>query len=219
MSNSSLSSLPVSEPSLPILPPTPFILSLGLQSRRQKKLVLLDVDSVLYTENLFSRTLLETSPPNIQLRCTQPECSYAPKPHLLSYKQTSNLWTHYNNSHAEISTKIIPKNKANSASQSSSHASDFSTLFTPRIAGPKASSREEFQTKYRALLLDFVVSNNLALQVVDSSFYRRLIDHCCHGTKAKYVVKSLFVLQEELTKERSRIGVLVLMENKQCRGR
>jgi hypothetical protein len=32
--------------------------------------------------------------------------------------------------------------------------------------------------KYRALLLDFVVSNNLALRVVDSQSCHRLIQHC-----------------------------------------
>ena len=63
-----------------------------------------------------------------------------------------------------------PKKKANSDSQaSSSHASDITTLFTPRLSNPKASNVEAFQTKYRALLLDFVMSNNLALRVVDSN--------------------------------------------------
>jgi hypothetical protein len=37
---------------------------------------------------------------------------------------------------------------------------------------------EAFQTKYRTLLLDFVVSNNLALHTVDSKSHRWLIQYC-----------------------------------------
>jgi hypothetical protein len=101
-----------------------------------------------------------------------------PKPQLLSHKQTSNYWTHYQHSHIEIYMRFNPKNKASSNSQASSHASDIATLFTPRLSNPKASNVEAFQTKYRALLLDFIVSNNLALRVVDSKSIRRLIQHC-----------------------------------------
>jgi hypothetical protein len=46
------------------------------------------------------------------------------------------------------------------------------------LSKPKESTVEAFQTKYQALLLDFVVSNNLALRVVDSLSHRRLIQHC-----------------------------------------
>jgi hypothetical protein len=178
MSDSSLSPPPMSEPSLPTLPQTPFVQPLGLQYRK-KRLELPGAESVLFTASLFSRTLLETSPATVQLRCLQPGCSYTPKAQPLSYKQTSNYWTHYQHSHIELFEKFNPKNKASSNSQaSSSHASDITTLFTPRLSNPKASNVEAFQAKYRALLLDFIVSNNLALRVVDSTSIRRLIQHC-----------------------------------------
>jgi hypothetical protein len=65
------------------------------------------------------------------------------------------------------------KNKASSHSQaSSSHTSDIATLFMPRLPNSKGSNIEAFQTKYRALLLDFIVSNNLVLQVVESKSIR-----------------------------------------------
>src|SRR5450432_3114617 len=180
-SSLSLSPPPPSEPSLPILPPAPFIppigLGLGLRGRTQR-LELPEAESVLFTASLFSRTLLETSPATVQVSCLQPGCSYTPKPQPLSNKQTSNYWKHYRNSHIELYTRYNPKNKANSHSQASSHASDIATLFTPRLSNPKASNVEAFQTKYRALLLDFIVSNNLTLRVVDSKSIRRLIQHC-----------------------------------------
>jgi hypothetical protein len=59
-----------------------------------------------------------------------------------------------------------------------SHTSSVAKLFTPRLSKPNASATKAFQTKYQALQLDFVVSNNLALQVVDSQSHWRLIQHC-----------------------------------------
>jgi hypothetical protein len=59
------------------------------------------------------------------------------------------------------------------------HASDIAILFTPqpwilKLIGVGTDANY----KYQALLLDFVVSNNLALRVVDSQSHRRLIQHC-----------------------------------------
>src|SRR5450432_2129044 len=185
MSNSSLSlspplpSLPLlSEPSLPTLRPTPFLQPVGLRHRRQR-LVLPEAESVLFSASLFSRTLLEISPTTVQVRCLKPGCSYAPKPLLLSNKQTSNFWKHYQHSHIELYMRFNANNKPSSHSQaSSSHTSDIATLFTPRLPNSKGSNVEAFQTKYRALLLDFIVSNNLALRVVESKSIRQLIQHC-----------------------------------------
>jgi hypothetical protein len=88
MSQSSLSSPPPSEPSLPILPPTPFIQPSGLHTLRyrKKKPELPSIDSTLFSSNLFSCTLLDTIPPIVQLNCLQPGYIYAPKPQLVSYK-------------------------------------------------------------------------------------------------------------------------------------
>ena len=179
MSDSSLSPPPRSEMSLPALPST---LSPTLQLRHAtNKPKLASTDSDLFTLGLFSRTLLETAPPTMQLRCLQPGCLYAPKPQLLSFNQTSNYWSHYYHMHPQVAEafKLGPKSNSRGSSQGSrSHSSSVAKLFTPRLSKPNATAPEDYQTKYRALLLDFVVSNHLALQVVDSQSHQRLIQHC-----------------------------------------
>jgi hypothetical protein len=62
-------------------------------------------------------------------------------------------------------------------SQNSSQGSSAAKLFTLRLPKPNASAITGFQTKYRALLLDFVVSNNFALQVIDSQSHQHLIQY------------------------------------------
>ena len=96
----------------------------------------------------------------------QPQCKYAPKPQLLDYTITSNYWTHYKNAHPEIAALYNPN-----ALQSSSQTRNAATFFTLRLSKPKQSTAEAFQTKYQALLLDFVVSNNLSLCIVNSKSY------------------------------------------------
>jgi hypothetical protein len=178
MSDSSLSLPPMSEPSLPILP-------LGPQSpprlrpfqlrRTTSQPQLPKSDSPLFKDSLFSRTLLDTIPPMIQLKCMQPTCDYSPKPYPIDYSITSNYWTHYKNVHPEIA---ILYNQNMSRSSQSSQKRNPASFFTPRLSKPIASTAEAFQMKYRALLLDFMVSNNLALRVVDSQSHCRLIQHC-----------------------------------------
>ena len=200
MSQSSLSS-PPSEPSLPILPPTPFVQPSGLHTLqyRKKKPELPGIDSTLFSSNLFSRTLLDTIPPTVQLKCLQLGCIYAPKPQLVSHKQTSNYWTHYKHSHPEIYVIHNPNCTVPTkpqTSQTSSHASDIATLFTPRIPQPMGIGTDVLNHKYRALLLDFVVSNNLALRVVDSQSCHRLIQHC----NPKILTISTSTLTQDLDK-------------------
>src|SRR3984957_4591284 len=106
MSDSSLSPPPQSEISLPTLPPP---LSPSLQLRHTaKKLGLASTDSDLFTSGLFSCTLLETTPPTVQLRCLQPGCLYAPKPQLLSFNQAGNYWAHYYHVHPQVAKAVKP---------------------------------------------------------------------------------------------------------------
>ena len=182
MSNSSLSPPPMSEPSLPTIPPTPFAQPHGihhpLQLRRTtRKPELPKSDSLLFSAGLFSCTLLDTTPATVQLQCLQPQCDYAPKPQRLDYTITSNYWTHYKHTHPKVAALYNP-NSQEPNSQSSSHTSNVATFFTPRLLKPNINATEAFQAKYRALLLDFVVSNNLPLRIVDSQSHRRLIQHC-----------------------------------------
>lgn len=95
MSESSLSSAPnspstskslPSELSLPTLLPTTFAQPIGLQAflsqpiRGHKAPQMPKSTLELFTTSLCSRTLLETNPPTIQIRCLQLGCSYIPKP-------------------------------------------------------------------------------------------------------------------------------------------
>ena len=88
MSQSSLSSPPPSEPSLPILPPTPFVQPSSLHTLRyrKKKPELPSIDSTLFSSNLFSYMLLDTIPSIVQLNYLQLGCIYTLKPQLVSYK-------------------------------------------------------------------------------------------------------------------------------------
>jgi hypothetical protein len=198
MSESSLSSAPnsllnspppPSELDLPPLPPTPFVQPEGLESflsqptirnRNHKPPKLPESTSELFSAGLLSRTILDTNPPTFQVRCKQPGCNYAPKPQLLSFRQTSNYWTHYLYSHPVIAS--LYKSGTNSEASSSkaySHTSDIARLFIPRISKPITNTNTTTNNHtYRALLLDFVVSNNLSLRIVDSLSMKRLINFC-----------------------------------------
>jgi hypothetical protein len=180
MSDSSLSPPLMSEPSLPILPPAPPSLQprglRPLQLRHTASLPRLSKsDSQLFSAGLFSRTLLDTTPLTVQLQCMQPQCKYTPKPQRLDHTITSNYWTHYKNAHPEIAVVYKLNIPQSFSSQSSSQTSNVATFFTPRLSKPIESTVEAFQTKFQALLLDFVVSNNLALHIVDSQSHRWLI--------------------------------------------
>ena len=63
-------------------------------------------------------------------------------------------------------------------SQSSLYISDVATFFTLQLSKPNINATEVFQAKYQALLLDFVVSNNLLLHIVDLQSHCWLIQHC-----------------------------------------
>jgi hypothetical protein len=111
----------------------------------------------------------------IQLQYIQPQCKYTPKPQCLNHIITSNYWTYYKNTHPKVA--VLYKLQSFS-SQSSSQTSNTATLFTLRLSKPTESTVEAFQTKFQALLLDLVVSNNLALHIVDSQSHRWLIQYC-----------------------------------------
>jgi hypothetical protein len=149
MSGSSLSPPPMSEPSLPILPPAPPSLQpQGLHPLQLRRAVsqprLPKSDSQLFVASLFSRTLLDTMPLTVQLRCMQPQCKYALKLQLLEYTITSNYWTHYKNAYPKIVVLYNPNALQSLSSQSSSQISNTATFFTPRLSKPKESTAEAF---------------------------------------------------------------------------
>ena len=135
----------MSEPSLPILPPGPPPLLQGLrpfQSRHARSQPQLPKsDSPLFEDSLFSRTLLETTPPTVQLKCMQPACDYSPKPHSIEHSSTSNYWTHYKSVHPEVA---ILYNQNMARSSQSSQKENAASFFTPRLSKPVESTTEAF---------------------------------------------------------------------------
>lgn len=170
MSDSSLSDVPigvddigldeVNEPTLPTLLP-----SLYLQPPRT---MLPPSSSPLFAKNLYMRTLLDTTPPTIRVTCSQPDCGYSPQPLVFSDKSTGNLWKHYTQKHPQISFSMRKNDQVQAASSPSSSSSFFELKKTTAKQPVNAS-------KYRDLLLQFVVSNNLSLRLVDSLSFRQII--------------------------------------------
>ena len=163
---SSIISSALSSPTLPPLQPPSIT---PLQSELPRRRAQLPVtNAYAFTHNLFSRTLLDTTPAKIQIRCMQPNCHYQPPNWSLQNQSTSNLIRHYEAHHQGIPTSLrkIPT--------SSSNSSEFFTL-RPHRPLPTPSTTPVDNAKYRRLLLDFVVANNLALRIVDTPEYQALV--------------------------------------------
>jgi hypothetical protein len=121
-----------------------------------------------FVKNLYRRTLLDTTPPTIRVICSQPDCGYSPQPLVFSDKSTANLWKHYTQKHPQISFSMRENDQLQAASSLSSSSSFFELKNTTAKQPVNAS-------KYRDLLLQFVVSNNLPLRLVDSLSFRQII--------------------------------------------
>lgn len=126
--------------------------------------------SIIFDKGLFRRTLLDTLPTRIQYHCCISRCNYSPcQP--ITNQSTSNLWKHLKKMHPEEHAECN-KLQQSSSIRGSSRASS-SAFFEPRkvpVNAVKAS-------KYRELLLAFVVSNNLPLRLVESPSFRQMIHH------------------------------------------
>ena len=162
------------EPSLPPLP-TPIPPSNPTPLRLQPLGPMLPPStSVLFTKSMYSRVILETTPPTFRTTCLQPNCGYSPSPQLLTQTvaSTGNLWKHYTLKHPMIAYTLKRGNNALPSSPSSSASS----FFEPRNQLAQQPPRQANNTaKYRELLLSFVVSNNLSLRIIESYSYRQLI--------------------------------------------
>jgi hypothetical protein len=139
------------------------------------RLQLPQTQSVLFQHGLFSRTLLDDQPLKIQYTCLQPNCIYKPPPQSASaIATTSNLWTHLQRHHKQVYFSVkqtTPSSPSNSSTQSTSTTS----FFQPRTPIKPSS-------KYRDLLLNFVIQNNLALRVVESPSYSTMVQFLNPGT-------------------------------------
>ena len=163
MSDSSLSPVPAEYQSdaleLPPLIPMPLILMPHMPLRLQ----LPDSTSILYSKGLFYRTLLDTVPTRIQYQCLQTNCGYTPSQPLKN-QTTSNLWKHLKNQHPSVHAEY---DKISSIRSSSTPSTSTSAFFQPC----QASSNAPSSSKYRELVLSFIVSNNLPLCLIESQSF------------------------------------------------
>jgi hypothetical protein len=190
ISNSLLSPPPESEPSLPTLPIALFFQLQGIH--QPVKYQLANSDSILFTRGLFSCTVIDGTPLLVQLCCLQPNCNYAPKLQPLLYKQTGNYWTYYNHSYPTI---IITtrQQQYQSTSQSSSYSTSIASLF---ILYKPVLRQLSNNVKSRKLLLNFIVSNNLALQLVDQPSFQQLVQYL----NLSALIISTSILNQDLEK-------------------
>ena len=99
--------------------------------------------------------------------CLEPDCGYS-IPQGLKQSSTGNLWRHYSLKHPTVSYALKNENR-----QSSSTSSSPSSFFSPR---PSAISKQSGNpSKYKGLLLQFIVSNNLSIRLVESHSFRQLV--------------------------------------------
>lgn len=184
MSDSELSDLPsdhesysqIEELSLPHLIPqsTPILPSVEVVNGslsnilQGPRVVLPPTTSKLFTKGLYRRELLDTRPPTIKMVCLQPDCGFSIPSQGLKQSSTGNLWRHYSLKHPAVSYALKNENR-----QSSSTSSSTSSFFSPRpLAISKQSSNP---SKYKELLLQFIVSNNLSIRLVESHSFRELV--------------------------------------------
>jgi hypothetical protein len=170
MSQSPLSSAH-SSPRLPALPLPGFSLPSSLPSSLPRSACRLPpTTAYIFTHNLFSCTILDSTPPTVQIRCLQTNCNYMPKPVTLKVETTGNLIRHYKKHHLTIPTSTHSPIQLPS--------SDSSSFFLPRLCRPVPIPGLEpiDQVEYRRLLMDFIVANNLALSLVDSPEYQNLVE-------------------------------------------
>jgi len=149
--------------------------SLSLPPSSSATLQLPVTHSTLFTKNLYSRTILRGRPNKMQYACMQEGCSYMPEARPLSQNTTSNLWRHIELKHPTVfnaSSKSSRKQKDKDDVRPQNRAS-LATFFKPNPRGkPLVSS-----TKFRELLLAFIVMNNLPMRLVDKFSFRQLVHH------------------------------------------
>jgi hypothetical protein len=167
MSDSSLSPVPAEYQSDTLELPPLILMPLISMPQMPLRLQLPDSTSILFSKGLFYRTILDTVPTRIQYQCLQINCGYTPSQPLKN-QTTSNLWKHLKNQHPLVYAEYDKSSSIRSSSTPSTSA-----FFQPRQAPSNAPS----SSKYRELVLSFIVSNNLPLRLVESQSFRQLVHH------------------------------------------
>jgi hypothetical protein len=123
--------------------------------------------------------MYDGNPPTLRVACLQPNCRYTPAAQPLSVNQSSNLWKHYHQRHPHIAL-AAKSDREPSVTPSSSNS--MSSFFEPRAPQLKLAVHSANSTKYRDLLLNFIVFNNLPLSLVESLSFRQMVQHLSPST-------------------------------------
>ena len=110
-----------------------------------------------------------TVPASVQYTCTQPECKYQMIMPSQNITSTSNLLKHYYGRHKGIPTSYSDA-KAQKARQTEAPQPSFFRKYNTRTRTTLSLER------YRKLLLNMIVKNNLPLSLTDSLSFRELVD-------------------------------------------
>jgi hypothetical protein len=90
----------------------------------------------------------------------------------LKNQTTSNLWKHLKKMHPSVHAEYEKISSIRSSSTPSASA-----FFQPRQAPSNVPSNAPSSSKYRELVLSFVVSNNLPLRLIESHSFRQLVHY------------------------------------------
>lgn len=145
--------------------------------------------SSLFAKGLYTQTLLETTPLKVCYKCTYPKCGYSPKPTLIGFNVTGNLWKHIYRKHGHLvvardtphSSILTQSSLVLSALSSSAPrpatAATVATFFEPNLGSQRHSDR------FCQILLKFIISNNLPLSLVDRPSFATFVRFLSPATK------------------------------------
>jgi hypothetical protein len=124
---------------------------------------------------LYSRHVLEDEHHKMEIRCTQPDCNHKKKIDRILHG-TNNYRTHYHKEHPGIPTSesdATAKLKAQANAAGNAEKSFFA----------KPVSDQTHDQRYRDLLLQWVIKNNLSFAIVDQPETRALFSFLSPATK------------------------------------
>jgi hypothetical protein len=204
------------EPTLPLLntpisPPYASTIPVCLQPPLRRSLPI--TKTSLFTARLYSRLLLETEPVTVHYECLQPGCGYKPPPQLPTQNSTGNLGLHYKRRHPLLE-QLHNSNNSNTAISSPSNGNS-SSFFEPRRPAQPTLKPALYKAKYRELLIQFIVSNNLSLSIVESYSYRQLVHFLSPTTLS---MSTTTVSRELLPQFSYHRGQLIVELNSHIRG-
>jgi hypothetical protein len=121
-------------------------------------------NAYIFTHGLFQRTALMTTPASVQYTCTQPGCKYRTTMPSAKVTSTSNLLKHYYGRH-----KAIPTSRGDAKARAELEQLQPQSQFFRKYNTGLSPER------YRKLVLNMIVKNNLPLSLVESPSFQELV--------------------------------------------